>query len=80
MPRSSVVGDIVLYFHAKTAIQWIRKLETATKTLDDSEHNEPLLIEWLQRARELYSFCGGKIFAIGRISSRPEKGDELDFQ
>lgn len=78
--RSSVVGDIVLYFHAKTAIQWIRKLETATKTLDESEHDKPLLREWLKRARELYSLYGGKIFAIGRISSRPEKEDALDFQ
>ena len=73
VPRSSVVGDIVLYFHAKTAIQWIRKLETETKTLDESEHDKPLLIEWLNRARELYSLYGGKIFAIGRVSSRPEK-------
>ena len=32
VPRSSVVGDIVLYFHAKSAIQWIRKLETTTKS------------------------------------------------
>ena len=80
VPRSSVVGDIVLYFHAKTAIQWIRKLETATKTLEESEHDKSLLQEWLQRARELYSLYGGKIFAIGRISSRPEKEDALDFQ
>jgi len=80
VPRNSVVGDIVLYFHAKTAIQWIRKLETATKTLDESEHDKPLLIEWLKRARELYSLYGGKIFAIGRVSSRPEKEDELAFQ
>lgn len=80
VPRSSVVGDIVLYFHAKTAIQWIRKLETATKTLDESDHDKSLLIEWLERARELYSLYGGKIFAIGRISSRPEKEDALDFQ
>ena len=80
VPRSSVVGDIVLYFHAKTAIQWIRKLETATKTLEKSEHDKSLLQEWLQRARELYSLYGGKIFAIGRISSRPEKEDALDFQ
>ena len=80
VPRSSVVGDIVLYFHAKTAIQWIRKLETATKTLEESEHDKSLLQEWLQRARKLYSLYGGKIFAIGRISSRPEKEDALDFQ
>lgn len=80
VPRSSVVGDVVLYFHAKTAIQWIRKLETATKTLDSAKHDKKLLIEWLQRARELYSLYGGKIFAIGRIGSRPEKGDVLEFQ
>ena len=77
VPRSSAVGDIVLYFHAKTAIQWIRKLETATKVLDPAMHDQKLLVEWLQRARELYSLYGGKIFAIGRIGSRPEKEDEL---
>lgn len=76
VPRSSVVGDIVLYFHAKTAIQWIRKLETAAKRLDTAIHNVPLILDWLKRARELYSKYGGKIFAIGRISSRPERDDE----
>lgn len=73
VPRSSVVGDIVLYFHAKTAIQWIRKLETATKNIDPHLHDKKLLTKWLQRARELYSLFGGKIFAIGRVSSRPEQ-------
>jgi hypothetical protein len=80
VPRSSVVGDVVLYFHAKTAIQWVRKLETVTKTLDPETHDINLLIEWLTRARALYSLYGGKIFAIGRIGSRPEKEDELEFQ
>lgn len=80
VPRSSVVGDAVLYFHAKTAIQWVRKLETVTKTLDPETHDINLLIEWLKRARALYSLYGGKIFAIGRIGSRPEKEDELEFQ
>ena len=80
VPRSSVVGDVVLYFHAKTAIQWIRKLETATKILDSETHDIDLLIEWLKRARALYSLYGGKIFAIGRIGSRPEKEDEFEFQ
>lgn len=72
VPRTSVIGDIVLFFHAKTAIQWIRKLETASKTLDPSAHNEKIIAEWLQRARTLYSLYGGKIFAIGRVGSRPE--------
>ena len=78
VPRSSVVGDIVLFFHAKTAIQWIRKLESATKNLDSELHNTKLLWEWLQRARELYSIYGGKIFAIGRVSSRPEQEDDVN--
>ena len=73
VPRSSAVGDIVLYFHAKTAIQWIRKLETVTKALDENIHDKALLFEWLNRARALYELYGGKIFAIGRVSSRPEK-------
>ena len=55
VPRSSVVGDIVLYFHAKTAIQWIRKLETTTKALNPLLHDKKLILEWLQRARLLYS-------------------------
>ena len=62
--RSSVVGDIVLYYHAKTAIQWIRKLETATKTLNPQKHDKKLLVEWLQRARALYSLFGGKMILL----------------
>lgn len=77
VPRNSVVGDIVLFFHAKTAIQWIRKLETATKASNSQLHNKTLLLEWLQRARTLYSLYGGKIFAIGRVSSRPEREDDV---
>ena len=76
VPRSSVVGDIVLYYHAKTAIQWIRKLEPATRVLDEAIYDKALLLEWLNRARELYELYGGKIFAIGRVSSRPEREDE----
>ncbi|MDD7350708.1 MAG: hypothetical protein PUG90_00775 [Clostridia bacterium] len=76
VPRYSAIGDIVLFFHAKTAIQWIRKLETALKSLDDNKHNIPLLKGWLNRARYLYSLYGGKIFAIGRICNPPQKEDD----
>lgn len=78
VPRNSVVGDVVLFYHAKTAIQRIRQLETATKTLNPRSHDKKLLIEWLQRARALYSLYGGKIFAIGRVSSRTEREDEAN--
>ena len=53
VPRNSAIGDIVLYFHAKTAIQWIRKLETATRNLDGTKHNKLILNDWLKKARDL---------------------------
>lgn len=79
VPRHSAIGDLVLFFHAKTAIQWIRKLETDIKSLDEGEHDKNLLMEWLNRARRLYSLYGGKIFAIGRVSSSPEREEYSDM-
>lgn len=76
VPRCSVVGDIVLYFHAKTENRWIEKLESATQDLNPELYDRELLMEWLQRARVLYSLYGGKIFALGRVASRPEREDD----
>ena len=59
VPRNSAIGDIVLFFHAKTSIQWIRKLETATRNLDGTKHNKLILNDWLKKARDLYSLYGG---------------------
>ena len=72
VPRTSKKGDIVLFFHAKTAIQWIRKLETATRKLSDN-NKQALYFNWLNRARNIYNTIGGKIFAIGRIINSPDK-------
>ena len=79
-PRNSVIGDVVLYFHAKSAIQKIKKLENIVKKLDSDIYDIELLLEWLERAKELYSLYGAKIFAIGRISGRPEREDDLEFE
>ena len=78
VPRNSRIGDIVLFFHAKTAIQWIRKLETQVRNMSqfDAAHNKTLLLEWLQKARKLYGLYGGKIFAIGRVISNTFYDDE----
>ena len=83
VPRWAVKGDIVLFFHAKTAIQWIRKLETQLKNDQAflSEGKVQVLGDALKRARRLYSNYGGKVFAIGRVSGRPfydyQDGDEI---
>lgn len=73
VPRASQIGDIVLFFHAKTAIARITALITAVHSLpDDTNHDKPLLLDWLERARRLYKRYGGKIFAVARVTGRPE--------
>ena len=82
-PRWGVEGDVVFFFHAKTAIQKITMLETKLKREKTEYSAEDYQWLWksLQRARELYKSYGGKIFAIGRVSGRTEydsqEGDEV---
>ena len=72
VPKWAVPGDIVLFFHAKTAIQQIRRLETILKKDNDAGFvDRELLAEALQRARRLYNLYGGKIMAIGRVIAQP---------
>lgn len=61
-PRWAVEGDIVFFFHAKTAIQKITMLETKLKQekTEYSEEDYRWLWKSLQRARELYKSYGGK--------------------
>lgn len=72
VPKWAVHGDIVLFFHAKTAIQQIRRLETELKKnteINEAERNQ--LADALKRARQLYNLYGGKIFAIGKVADKP---------
>ena len=70
MPKWALENDIVFFFHAKTAIQSIRRLESELNRNIEIE-NYDILLQGLQHARELYSKYGGKIFAIGRVLGRP---------
>ena len=73
IPRSAKIGDIVLFFHAKTAIARITALITQVKGLEEnSGHDKTLLLEWLERARGLFKLYGGKIFAVARVTGSPE--------
>lgn len=70
VPKWILPNDIVFFFHAKTAIQIIRRLKI------ELEKNRPLydydiLINGLKHARELYDLYGGKIFAVGRVIGAP---------
>ena len=77
VPRSAKIGDIVLFYHAKTAISRITALITQVRELtEDSEHDKHLLLDWLERARSLFKVYGGKIFAVGRVAGLPERWSE----
>lgn len=71
-PKWAVSGDIVLFFHAKTAIAKITSLETKLRQARENLLEEEYQWLWdsLQRARTLYKNYGGKIFALGKISGR----------
>lgn len=72
IPRNSKIGDIVLFYHAKTANSRISALTTKVKALSsESNHSKELLLEWLERAKRLYKLYGGKIFAIARVVAPP---------
>jgi len=79
--RNCKIGDIVLWFHAKTAISRITALITQVKTIpEEIEPDKDLLLEWLERARGLYKKYGGKIFAVGRVVGAPEYRDFPDSE
>lgn len=69
--------DIAFFFHAKTAINSIRRLEIQPQNLEEEIPNTGELLEGLERAKGLYSLYGGKIFALGRVkgASHVDKGE-----
>ena len=70
VPQWALPGDIVFFFHAKTAIQIIRKLEIEIDR-NRELYDYKILTDGLKRARKLYDLYGGKIFAVGRILGAP---------
>lgn len=80
VPKWATQGDIVFFFHAKTAIQWIRKLETQLKRRREYLEDEKIeaLENALKRARKLHKNYGGKIFAVGQVSNRPFYDSQSD--
>ena len=77
VPATSKIGDIVLFYHAKTAISRITALITTVRSLtDETSHDKALLVEWLERARKLFKIYGGKIFAVARVTGSPEYWDD----
>lgn len=70
VPRWILPNDIVFYFHAKTAIQTIRRLEIEIEK-NQELYDYDTLMDGLDRARRLYELYGGKIFAVSRVIGAP---------
>ncbi len=84
IPKWAMRNDIVFFFHAKTALQTIRKLEILIAKNRETE-NATILLDGLQHARKLYTLYGGKIFAIGKVLGSPyhiehERNEELHWK
>lgn len=78
IPKWALVGDIVFFFHAKTAIQTICKLERELKK-NKEIYDYNVLMAGLKHAKDLYDLFGGKIFAVGQVLGRPFY-DDGDWQ
>lgn len=70
VPKWILPNDIVFFFHAKTAIQIIRRLEIELEK-NQELYDYELLMNGLKRARGLYDLYGGKIFAVSRVIGSP---------
>ena len=80
VPRHSKVGDIVLFFHAKTAYQRIVALKNKVNKNFSEYDDAELLLKKLNYALELAKEYGGKIIAIGRVTSVPSFEDYEGFE
>lgn len=72
-PRWAKHGDIVFFFHAKTANAKISRLVTELNKIrsDIDENDFWYMMNSLNRAKAIWKTYGGKVFAVGRVSGRP---------
>ena len=72
-PRWAKQGDIVFFFHSKTANARISHLvtELTSKKEEFCANDYWYMMNSLNRAKMLWRAYGGKIFAIGRVSGAP---------
>ena len=67
-PKWAAKGDIIFFYHAKSAIVKIRNLKKQAQGQKDGEK----LMEYLDMAEKLYRLYGGRIFTIARVGDDPE--------
>ena len=70
-PKWCKKGDIVLFMHSKTSNSRISALKTELISKREKLDNDYFwtMLNSLYRAKQLHTIYGGKIFAIGKVSS-----------
>jgi len=73
--------DIIFFMHSKRSIHTIIRLknELAREQNRFSAKEIEFINKGLERGREIYDRCGGKIFAIGRVDESPVYHDQKDM-
>ena len=72
-PKWAAKGDIVFFYHAKSAITKIRHLKSLLKNESDKyKQVYDEIVEYLETAEEIYKKYGGKIFAVGTVCEELE--------
>lgn len=72
-PKWAAKGDIVFFYHAKSAITKIRHLRSlAIKENNKYKKEYDRFMEYLNTAEMIYEKCGGSIFSVGKVSGKPE--------
>lgn len=80
VPRHSKKGDIILFYHAKTAEYKAKCLKRDILANEAEIADSDKLLQWLNRALDLYKIYGGKIFALGQVNSLPSAEDGSPFE
>ena len=67
-PKWAAKGDIIFFYHAKSAIVKIRSLKKQVV----GQKDEDKLMEYLDLAEKIYKACGESIFCVARVGDNPE--------
>ncbi len=82
VPKWIKPGDIVFFMHSKNSIHTIGRLRNQLKNDGNQfDENEKKLIQnGLELGKEIYDHFGGKIYAIGKVTGKPNyiDSEELD--
>lgn len=72
-PKWAAKGDIVFFYHAKSAITKIRHLKSLLKNEKDKyKQTYDEIEEYLETAEKIYKKYGGTIFAVGTVCEELE--------